>query len=44
LMKNATSESLKLARKKSAVREWIESIAVAFLLAMVIREIGRAHV
>ncbi|MCX5705805.1 MAG: signal peptidase I [Candidatus Omnitrophica bacterium] len=32
-----TSERQKSAKRKSAVREWVESIIVAFLLAMVIR-------
>jgi len=32
-----TSEGQKAAKKKSVVREWVESIIVAFLLAMVIR-------
>ena len=32
-----TSERQKATRKKSVVREWVESIIVAFLLAMVIR-------
>jgi signal peptidase I len=36
-MGNVTSERQKAARKKSVVREWVESIIVAFLLAMVIR-------
>jgi signal peptidase I len=36
-MRNTTSENPKPAKRKSAVREWIESIIVAFLLAMVIR-------
>jgi len=36
-MRNITSENPKPVKRKSAVREWIESIIVAFLLAMVIR-------
>jgi signal peptidase I len=36
-MKKVTAECQKAPRKKSVVREWVESIIVAFLLAMVIR-------